>query len=37
MGERKVIMLMDGKEGDSIDVETGIPQGLPVSPVLFII
>jgi retron-type reverse transcriptase len=30
-------MSMDGKEGDSMDVETGVPQGSPVSPVLFII
>jgi len=34
MDDRKVIMLMDGKEGDSMDVETGGPQGSPVSPVL---
>jgi len=37
MADRKVIMSMDGKEGDSMDVETGVPQGLPVSPVLFVI
>jgi len=37
MEDRKVIMSMDGKEGDSMDVETGVPQGLPVSPVLFFI
>jgi len=37
MEERKVIISMDGKEGDSMDVETGVPQGSPVSPVLFII
>jgi len=37
MEERKVIMSMDGKEGDSMDVETGVPQGLPVSALLFII
>jgi hypothetical protein len=37
MEERKVIMSMDGKEGDSMDVETGVPQGSPVSPVLFFI
>jgi len=34
MEERRVIMWMDGKEGDSMDVETGVPQGSPVSPVL---
>jgi len=37
MEERKVIMSMDGKEGDSMDVEMGVPQGLPVSPVLFVL
>jgi len=37
MEERRVIMSMDGKEGDSMDVETGVPQGSPVSPVLFVI
>jgi len=37
MEERKVIMSMDGKEEDSMDVETGVPQGSPVSPVLFVI
>jgi len=37
MEDRKVIMSMDGKEGDSMDVETGVPQGSPVSLVLFVI
>jgi hypothetical protein len=37
MEERKVIMSMDGKEGDSMEVEKGVPQGSPVSPVLFVI
>jgi len=37
MEERKVIMSMDGKEGDSMDVEMGVPQGSPMSPVLFVI
>jgi hypothetical protein len=37
MEERKVIMSMDGRKGDIIDVETGVPQGLPVLPVLFVI
>jgi hypothetical protein len=31
MEERKVIMLMNGREGDSMDVQMGIPQGSPVS------
>jgi len=34
MEDRKVIMSMDRKEGDSMNVETGVPQGSPVSPVL---
>jgi len=37
MEERKVIMSMDGREGDIMDVETGVPQGSPVSPVVFVI
>jgi len=37
MQERKVIMSMDGNEGDRMDVETGVPQGSPVLPVLFVI
>jgi len=37
MEERRVIMSMDGKEGDGMDVETGVPQGSPVLPVLFVI
>jgi hypothetical protein len=37
MEESKVIMSMDGKEGDRMDVETGVPQGSPVSPVLLVI
>jgi len=37
MEDRKVIMSMDRKEGDSMDVETGAPEGSPVLPVLFVI
>jgi len=37
MKERKVIMSMDGKEEDSMDVEMGVPQGSPVLLVFFII
>jgi hypothetical protein len=37
MEEKKVMMSMDGKEGDSMDVETGVLQGSPVSPVIFVI
>jgi len=37
MEEQKVVMSMDGREGDIMDVETGVPQRSPVSPVLFVI
>jgi hypothetical protein len=37
MEERKVIISMGRKEEDSMDVEMGVPQGSPVSPVLFVI
>ena len=37
MEDRKVIMSMDGKEEDSMDVETGVPQGSPVLPLLFVL
>jgi len=37
MEERKVIMPMDGEEEDSQNVETGVPQGLPVLLVLLVI
>jgi hypothetical protein len=36
MEERKVIMSMEGKKGDSMEVETGVPEGSPVSPVHFV-
>ena len=35
MKERKVVMSVDGQEGEAKEVETGLPQGSPVSPVLF--
>jgi len=34
---RKVILSMDGKGGDSMDVGPGVPQGSPVSPVVVVI
>ena len=37
MEDRKVIMSMDGMEGDSMDVETVVPRGSPILLVLFII
>jgi len=37
MEERKVIMSMDGRDGDIMEVETGVPQRSPVTPVLFVI
>ena len=35
MRERKVVMSIDGQESEAKEVETGLPQGSPVSPVLF--
>jgi hypothetical protein len=37
MEERKVVISMDGREGDIMDVETGVRQGSPVLLVLFVI
>lgn len=37
MEERKVIMSMDREEGDSKEVETGVPQGSEMSLVLFVL
>jgi len=35
MQDRKVRMVVDGQEGDEMGVTTGLPQGSPVSPILF--
>src|SRR5258706_4588739 len=35
MSESKVRLVLNGQEGEEHDVETGIPQGSPVSPILF--
>ena len=35
MRDRRVIMSIDGQEGEEMGVTTGLPQGSPVSPVLF--
>ena len=37
MRNRRVIMSMDGQDDDPREVTTGLPQGSPVSPVLFAI
>ena len=37
MQDRRVIMSLDGQDGDEMPVTTGLPQGSPVSPVLFAI
>ena len=34
---RRVIMGVDGQDGEAMDVTTGLPQGSPISPVLFAI
>jgi len=33
--DRKVRLVLNGQEGNDHEVETGIPQGSPVSPILF--
>jgi hypothetical protein len=35
MSDRTATIMMDGTEGESIRVQLGVPQGLPVSPILF--
>jgi hypothetical protein len=35
MRDRRVRMVVDGQEGDEMQVTTGLPQGSPVSPILF--
>ena len=37
MRNRRVIMSVDGQDSEPIDVTTGLPQGSPISPVLFAI
>jgi len=35
MSDRKVRLVLEGREGEEHEVETGVPQGLPVAPILF--
>jgi len=35
MSDRKVRLVLEGKEGEEYKVETGVPQGSPVAPILF--
>jgi len=37
MTDRTMSIAMDGEEGEPIPVDTGLPQGSPVSPVLFLL
>jgi hypothetical protein len=37
MRNRRVRMVVDGQEGEEMEVTTGLPQGSPVSPILFAI
>jgi hypothetical protein len=37
MADRRVRMVVDGQEGEEMEVTTGLPQGSPVSPVVFAI
>jgi len=35
MSDRRVKLVLEGREGGEHGVETGIPQGSPVAPILF--
>ena len=35
--DRKIQLVIDGHDNEEREVETGIPQGSPVSPILFLI
>jgi len=35
MSDRKVRLVLEGREGEEHRVETGVPQGSPVAPILF--
>ena len=35
MSDRKVKLVLEGREGGEHKVETGVPQGPPVAPILF--
>jgi len=35
MSDRKVKLVLEGREGEEYEVETGVPQGSPVAPILF--
>jgi len=35
MSDRKVKLVLEGREGEEHEVETGVPQGSPVAPILF--
>ena len=37
MRDRRVIMSVDGQDGEPVEVTTGLPQGSPISPALFAI
>jgi len=37
VSDRKVRLVLNGQEGGDHEVDTGIPQGSPVSPILFIV
>lgn len=35
--DRRLRLVIDGHEGDEVEIESGVPQGSPVSPILFAI
>lgn len=37
MSDRRAMLVMDGRVGETYEIQAGLPQGSPVSPVLFIL
>lgn len=37
MSDRRAMLAIDGRMGETHDIQAGLPQGSPVSPVLFIL
>jgi len=36
MSDRRVKLVLDGERGGARPMDTGIPQGLPMAPILFV-
>jgi retron-type reverse transcriptase len=37
LSDRRAMLIIDGRTGDMYSIQAGLPQGSPVSPVLFIL